>query len=96
MFGHNFGGYGPSSFGGFANDWSAPWGNNADPGANSDLARELGADRISDQSYDAGSDQPADVDTVANSDDAYADDDSYDADSGDFDGDDGGGDNYNV
>ena len=102
MFGHRAGGSAPSGLGSFTGNASSPWSN--DPGAgNSDLARELGTDQIGHQAYDAGNDQPADVESVADTDDpdAYnADDDDDNDDNADaddnFDDGDSGDDSYDV
>jgi uncharacterized protein len=100
ILGHHFGGYGASSFGGFADNWSSPWSNPIDPAAaNSDLARDLGADQIGGQNDDAGNDRAADVDSVANTDvgtaeDDYNSDDGYDTGDGGFDAADSG--SYDV
>lgn len=97
MFGHRSGGFGPSTFAGFANQGSAPWGNNAAPAANGDLARDLGTDQISNQADNAGNDQPDDVDSAANPDDVDDADDNSEPDSDDFDdGGDTGDDSYDV
>ena len=99
MFGHRSGG---SSFGGFTDNRSSPWSNATDRGsANSDLARDLGADQIGGQNDNARNDRPGDDDSFANTDDVYNADDSDesdddDSDDGDFDGDDSGDDSYDV
>jgi uncharacterized protein len=99
MFGHR-GGPASSSFGGFPDSRSAPWSNAADRSApNSDLARDLGADQISNRDGERRDDRPGDTDSLANTDDVYnADDsdDSDDSDDGDFDDDDSGSDSDDV
>jgi len=98
MFGRHAGGSGPSGFGSFTGNASSPWSNDAG-GGNSDLARELGTDQIGHQAYDAGNDQPADVESVADTDDpdAYNADDDDTADGDDnFDDGDSGDDSYDV
>ena len=68
----------------FAGEASSPWKNTSDPGAaNSDLSRDLGADRIGKKSDDAGNDQRGDVQSVADTDDDHNGDDNDDADEND-------------
>jgi uncharacterized protein len=99
MFGHHPGGGAPSSFGGFG-DKASPWNSNAGA-ANGDLARELGTDQIGQRDYDPRNDRPADVESVADTDDTddsydADDDDTADGDDDDFDDDGSGDDSYDV
>jgi uncharacterized protein len=90
-------GSGPGSSGGSAGASSSPWSNTADPGAaNSDRARDLGADRNRSQGDEARNDQQGDVESVADTDDEYNADDSDDAGNDDFDAGDSDGDSYDV
>jgi uncharacterized protein len=96
MFGQHGGGSGLSAFGSPADKSSSPWSNNADPSANNDLGRDLGADQISDRRTEAGNDQPADVDPGADADDGYDTDDTIDPGDDDFDAGDSDDDSYDV
>ena len=97
MFGQPAGASGLSGLGGSAGKSSSPWSNNADPSAaSSDLGRDLGADRISDQRGEAGNDQTADIDPGADTDDAYDTDDSSDPGDDDFDDGNSSDDSYDV
>lgn len=86
VFGHHSGGYAGEAF--------SPWSNEAST-PSSDLARELGADQIGNEVYDAGTDQAADVDSIGNEDDGSGADDGYDGDD-DFNGGNSGDDSYDV
>jgi uncharacterized protein len=95
MFGHR-GGAGSSSFGGLPDNRSSPWSNDRGAG-NSDLARDLGSDQISNRDGERRDDRPSEADSFANTDDVYNADDSEDSDDDDFDGnDDSGDDSYDV
>jgi uncharacterized protein len=97
MFGQQAGASALSGVGGSAGKSSSPWSNNADPSAaNSDLGRNLGADRISDQKAEAGNDQTADADPGADTDDTYDTDDGDDPSDDDFDDGDSDDDSYDV
>jgi uncharacterized protein len=88
-----------SMFGQQAGASTSPWSKTADSGAGkSDLARDLGADKVKDQANDAGNEQPGDVESVADTDDEYDQDDSDDPDNDqdDFDGEDSDDDSYDV
>jgi uncharacterized protein len=88
-----------SMFGQQAGASTPPWSKTADSGAGkSDLARDLGADKVKDQANDAGNDQSGDVESVADTDDGYDQDDSDDPDDDqdDFDGEDSDDDSYEV
>jgi hypothetical protein len=62
---------------GFLGDSASPWSNKADArDAASDPARGIGAEKPSDQGYDAQNDQRGDVNTLADTDDEYDVDDS--------------------
>lgn len=96
-FGQHAGSPGSSSFGGAGGESSSPWGQTADPGAGKgDLARDLGADKISDRDYAKGNDQPGDVEPVADTDDDNDADDSDDPGDDDFDDGDSDNDSYDV
>jgi hypothetical protein len=97
MFGQHAGAFGSSAAASPAGGSSSPWSKTADPGAgNNDLARDLGADKISDRDYAKGNDQQGDVESVADTDDDYDADDSDDADDDDFDDGDSDDDSYDA
>lgn len=102
MFGHRPGSTGPSSFASLADTGSSPWRDASNRSANSDLSRDLGADQIGKEDYNArNDDQSGNADSFANTDDVYNVDDSDDpddddSDDDDFDGDDSGSDSYDV
>jgi uncharacterized protein len=88
-----------SMFGQQAGASTSPWSKAADSGVGkSDLARDLGADKVKDQANDADNDQPGDVDPAADTDDGYDPDDNDDTDDDqdDFDGEDSDDDSYDV
>jgi hypothetical protein len=73
MFGHHIGGYAPSSLGGFGADPASPWSSAGERGAgSSNLARELGADRIGPQASDPGKAQSDDPQSAADTDDVQS------------------------
>jgi hypothetical protein len=87
----------PGGSGAFAGESSSPWKNTADPGAaNTGLARDLGADRISKQDDAKGNDQESDVESVSDTDDDYDADDSDDTGDDDFDAGDADDDSYDA
>lgn len=94
MFGQHSGSQQPSR--GFLGDSASPWSNKADARAASDPARGVGAQKPSDQGYDAQNDQRGDVEAVADTDDEYDVDDSDELSEDDFDGDDSDSDSYDV
>jgi uncharacterized protein len=97
MFGNQVGSYGSKSSGGAAGDSTSRWSKTADPSAGKDdPGRDPGADQVSDSARDAGNDQSGDVETIADTDDAYDEDDGNDPDSDDFDDTDSEGDSYDV
>ena len=59
MFGHQFGTAhaAPSAFANLGDDRASPWGSTAGSGADSQLARDLGIDRVGDRGRDTGNDQ---------------------------------------
>ena len=94
MFGQHGGAFGSSAA---AVESSSSFSKTADPGAGtSDLARDLGADKISDRDRAKGNDQQGDVETVADTDDDYDADDSDDPDDDDFDDGDSDDDSYDA
>ena len=74
---------------GFLGDSASPWINKAD-------ARDVGAEKPSDQGYEAQNDQRGDVNALADTDDEYDVDDSDGLSEDDFDGDDLDSDSYDV
>jgi uncharacterized protein len=88
-----------SMFGQQAGAATSPWSKTVDSGAGkSDLARDLGADKVKDQSNEVDSDQPGDVESASDTDDGYDPDDNDDTgdDQDDFDGEDSDDDSYDV
>jgi uncharacterized protein len=88
-----------SMFGQQAGASISPWSKTADSGTGkSDLARDLGADKVNDQADDADNDQPGEVDPAADTDDGYDPDNNDDADDDqdDFDGQDSDDDSYDA
>jgi uncharacterized protein len=88
-----------SMFGQQAGASTSPWSKTADAGAGkSDLARDLGADKVNDQANDGDNDQPGDVESASDTDDGYDPDDNDDPDDDqdDFDGEDSDDDSYEV
>jgi uncharacterized protein len=95
MFDHHAGGYGASPFGVFPAEGASPWHDRA---ADSDLARDLGADHIGDHDAAMANDPSADADTDDVNDADYQEDgDEPDyQDDGDLDAGDPGSDTYDV
>lgn len=102
MFGQHAGAFGSSAVAAPVAESSSPWSKAADPGAaRSDLARDLGADKIGDRDYtkgndQQGNDQQGDVQRVADTDEDYDTSGSDDGDDDDFDDGDSDDDSYDV
>jgi len=102
MFGHQFGSASaaPSAFGNLRDERASPWGRSAGSAADSQLARDLGIDRIGDRGRDSGNEQTdpsaADAGSFQTADAEDTQDDFFD--DGGFGGDDGdfSDDSYDV